>query len=872
MLAKIFIALLLVQFTVARKCSFQKDSKDEVKSVDCSEGCDFCRYIQIIDTVSGKAIDSQGCGCGIEHKTVVAGINDCLSESVAQGSRNVGKTTPIKIRYFNDVLDFSSPNYPNFYTNEGTRLVLHLEMEKDSERAYAFQFERFALAPNDCLYFCAINDSSLCLAKMDSLNATLVKKCGNEMDHRRPSHYYELSDTLYVFFVSQNTSVPYPGYNGRVFPIDKKAQIYNHCEKVNSVDLDHLSEWWSLASDHFFINTPTINYGTLNVSCQIKFTTADSTNIRVAIYAFSSSQPMFFTGIKANETDQTTFNLTGSKDPLAYYFKKDLTLSFDFTADQQYYYYLIVERYNETYSFDSCNNVGSFDMSTRSSVSLSALDDSYGYMNNSNCAWNFYNAPKNTQLMLQVTTYTERCCDILWVTGTAFDPLKFDGYYPWSLVYAAQNELKLSFLTDSIESYTQMSGSVTAVDCSCSNPQITLKPPESKNVTYGFNGTFPYCSPAQCSWTVKNERTTILQIDPNIQLLNADSLNVQNSWNAVLNVRANQRLFDSSDNLEIVFNSLAKFPTNRPDDVNAGMSLFLTSIQLRITTVQRDLCVDEFVDVHGDMLTQNFQAIVYEISTTSCKKSIIANFFDNPHGYSVNVYDGELITGTTLKWNNFADTSPMTISSNLITIRIVRLDGATSFHALFTTNPDIIIKSNPNTCFGATVSNNISIVSNQSQTIVIYQASGAVGGYFGMTFKPHGQLNYQMFYGASTKDEDRIFGNATQCDTSAANPPDFLFGQYVTLKFEGTQNGMIEHYCTNQSNSLWATAFTSEIGLVMSPKYLTSNDPSVKSYAFIIQYSGTSSKSIALDFLNKIPLNGKLTVITDVGKSQMGTT
>ncbi|CAJ0922503.1 unnamed protein product, partial [Mesorhabditis belari] len=38
-----------------------------------------------------------GCGCGIEHKTVVAGINDCLSESVAQGSRNVGKTTPIKV-------------------------------------------------------------------------------------------------------------------------------------------------------------------------------------------------------------------------------------------------------------------------------------------------------------------------------------------------------------------------------------------------------------------------------------------------------------------------------------------------------------------------------------------------------------------------------------------------------------------------------------------------------------------------------------------------------------------------------------------------------------------------------------------------------
>ncbi|CAJ0922515.1 unnamed protein product, partial [Mesorhabditis belari] len=422
-----------------------------------------------------------------------------LNISLAEDSESVDV-----IRYFNDVLDFSSPNYPNFYTNEGTRLVLHLEMEKDSERAYAFQFERFALAPNDCLYFCAMNDSSLCFAKMDSLNATLVKKCGNEMDHRRPSHYYELSDTLYVFFVSQNTSVPYPGYNGRVFPIDKKAQIYNHCEKVNSVDLDHLSEWWSLASDHFFINTPTINYGTLNVSCQIKFTTADSTNIRVAIYAFSSSQPMFFTGIKANETDQTTFNLTGSKDPLAYYFKKDLTLSFDFTADQQYYYYLIVERYNETYSFDSCNNVGSFDMSTRSSVSLSALDDSYGYMNNSNCAWNFYNAPKNTQLMLQVTTYTERCCDILWVTGTAFDPLKFDGYYPWSLVYAAQNELKLSFLTDSIESYTQMSGSVTAVDCSCSNPQITLKPPESKNVTYGFNGTFPYCSPAQCSWTVED--------------------------------------------------------------------------------------------------------------------------------------------------------------------------------------------------------------------------------------------------------------------------------------------------------------------------------------------------------------------------------
>ena len=41
---------------------------------------------------------------------------------------------------------------------------------------------------------------------------------------------------------------------------------------------------------------------------------------------------------------------------------------------------------------------------------------------------------------------------------------------------------------------------------------------------------------------------------------------------------------------------------------------------VNIKTEQRELCVDEFVDVHGDMLTQNFQSIVFELSTENCKK------------------------------------------------------------------------------------------------------------------------------------------------------------------------------------------------------------------------------------------------------------
>ncbi|CAJ0951634.1 unnamed protein product, partial [Mesorhabditis belari] len=377
-------------------------------------------------------------------------------------------------------IPFSSPGYPGPYNASDASLkLLQVSMDIDSNYVMGVRFFRLDLAPNDCIHLCEYDDFQTCskTGKFDFL-------CSS-MDDGRFTYYYTRSNELYMFLARYQNSKPsdngtFPGVFGEVVRLDAKSLLWNDaCEESASLN----DSSYALISDHFNVDTFTYTNASFDVNCQTKFSTKHSM-IRVVVYTFRSflNEPIELTGIEANSTSPITISINGSAVrrhglPRTYYFKKDLTLTYKFTA-RSYYYYIVLTGYDDAAIYDSCLNNGVIDMSKQSSIPFSAIPLSMqAYNPNSNCHWNFTNLPPNHQWQLYVEAFkTETCCDVLGIDSPldpTFQRQQLSGDYTYYL-YSGAKDFQMSFQSDGIESYNRMSGVVGIINSLLATINVNL--------------------------------------------------------------------------------------------------------------------------------------------------------------------------------------------------------------------------------------------------------------------------------------------------------------------------------------------------------------------------------------------------------------
>ncbi|CAJ0570026.1 unnamed protein product, partial [Mesorhabditis spiculigera] len=751
----------------------------------------------------------------------------------------------------------------------------------DGGYAFAFQFYRFALGPNDCLYFCPIDDMENCL----NLNQADLKgkKCGSEMDHRRATHYYDLATSCFLYFVGQASNISYPGLSGRVFKIEKSTQIYN--TPVPCVDLDGYNVYWTLSSDHFSLGLPSNVYAKSDASGTTRLYTQLFSNLRVTIYALSTSskQPVTFSGISAETGQNVSIGLSDVSDPMALHFKGEVSISYAQTADTFYYYHMLVSRYNDTSTFQSCPNNGVIDMSKQNRLQISGIGGGQeGYKANTKCHWTFTNAPPNSQVMLKINSFTEKAADKVTITGTSAKSLGFSGYYSNWLIYGdrKQNNLEVDFESDAVEEYTKMTIDAAVVDCSCPPNQINITTAEAMNLTIGFNGDYPYCSGLVCQWTIQlfSESNLLLEIRPtDITLLSrADSFkavatNDNSSSEKPINLQTGVAVQLLDRYAKFTFNASAASYSTAKNLGIAGIVLNVKPIpfaSFRAYKWEFD-SQHQIRHISGAALDKPYAAAHY--SFNSGHQVVLLTIYGPSAGFLVRwESDGQNLEQQIEEAFNTTGTYPIQIqiSTNSLTLLMIRTeDGGPEYNALVSVDPNVRLVSNMDLGCGATHPSAIMPMDNK--TTIFYQDFSDNTGVDGLSLSYNGDPDFALYRGPTTRDEDQVYGSGFSCDPTnwQLGPPKFVFGRFITvISNKVDANSSISVFCGSKEKSLWVTTFTTSNGVLMSPRYSLPSDAAMRSYSFSVEHTGADNREIRIDFLRKIPQNGTLTIIASDSK------
>ncbi|CAJ0958068.1 unnamed protein product, partial [Mesorhabditis belari] len=777
----------------------------------------------------------------------------------------------------------------------------------DTNYAFSFQYFRFSLAPNDCIHFCDRDDGALCRSYW------IYRLCGNAMFQKEVSDYVDSATALWVYFMASGTRGYFPGVMGQVTRVDKTTRIYNDCKKDAVVNLDTGNQFYALISDHWENQNPGNPQASAetNVTCQQQFVTNDKAYIRVAIQAYGNWNPdteqtMNITGIASDQDSPTTIvlekDLLYFKATAVYWFKGKIDLSYEFTADKQYFYYILITPYDEVAEFNDCQNAGNYDMQqvTSQALNFSALPkaDSPNYSPGSNCKWKFSNTPQSHQLIARFdTVYIEECCDFVSIKGAG--PMNLSlAHNPTNsapkFFYETNSQgLELGFQSDSIEDFTMMSGQVTAVDCTCPKASVTLKANDSETISYGWNSMgFPVCSPWQCNTTVTFDRSSILQITLNyvsyfdLTIYDQFASLFQLSYQSSGYIQSGSfHDYNGHDMVKIAFSSppLYTFDSFTPlmlDPGPMGYTFELKAVPVFPTQFDIDLCTSvPFAEVNSGILKKEFDAVVYQFDNRNClNKPIIGYFFDHPHGFLVDIFDGNLQTGTLIS-TSFIN-STLKFSSNIVAVRIVKLaDPGTTFQSIFTTNEKLVVyQPDEDFCSGDGDEMAVDFVDGfTDRTIVIYR--GPLSDYtnwttshlYGIDFMWNitNYMSFSVYQGASLAVEDNVYGKDSSCDSVSRDVlPSFVFGSFVTIRTLSEKESQLKYQCVQQAQR-WTGG--DQVGLMLAPRY----NP-IPKQLFANQYSWTvsvqnltsnPSSSIRLNFLNPMAKDSLLTISLNVNKT-----
>ncbi|CAJ0950480.1 unnamed protein product, partial [Mesorhabditis belari] len=696
--------------------------------------------------------------------------------------------------------------------------------------------------------------------------------CGDDWKVEQLTNYANAS-TLYVYFRPSTQDMFFPGYRGRVkrLKMNQSDQVFNDCSK--DISLDDWGGFHTIISDGYPKSTTT------KMNCTITYTTQRSKYIRVWAYAFQSDDAdrFIWTGSESDGQSNFVVYLSGDMSGTVGWALGNLQVTWSFTTGKPYRFYQVVQAYNDSTlpspAENSCPNSGQLiDMTATNSATFSAIpnpfNSTYGYLADTNCSWQFGNLPANHQLVLTLSAYTEKCCDPLRVFGLKETPeatyTKIVGPHDLyaQTVYYASKEIELKLLSDSTEQFTMMSGYVEAIDCSCPQALIQLNAGDKANIRFGRGRT--YCRPAFCNTTIISNRNQLVYLDGQVD---TDILNDRLTYMDTIN---NKYLFNGynsdytdADSFSITFEA---------EDLNLtqpfnGYSYNFSTTKLNMQMIYKELCIEEMIDLHADMLLKPFDAVVYSLNATNCNTVAIRAFlFGLPSGYYLNLYDGDFDTGRPIT-PSYSTNDPMTIATNLLAVRIVRLDrNVDRFHSIFTINPDTAIVFGPKFSF----STPFNMTNRVNKTTLLYCDPIGPDGTYGIGVSTSEDSIFELYRGASLRDQDRIYGGVSKCNQSVTSTivPTFIFGRFIT--FQSVSSILTgEFYC--QQREYWQDGSDMTSGVLMAPTYLSNPIPSTpNNYTFILPSQQTLQK-IAVTFLNNIPSNSSLIVLVDDGNGTKST-
>ncbi|CAJ0609790.1 unnamed protein product [Cylicocyclus nassatus] len=752
---------------------------------------------------------------------------------------------------------FTNPGYPKPY--KGTIDRYRYQHDVDRGKGVAVLFYQFLANAGDCVTAC-------------DANANCQSLCGDAMDHPKLKKMLIVNSSAIITMQSTGSSDGnyHSGIYAKSVSFDLKKRTYFDCN--STVDLSDEEPFFLVSQN--YPDTPTdFSF------CEITFIAKDM--IRAAIYDLVTLNSVVFKGLDASGKP-TEVQLSGrhvtDDEPVALSFSKTLQVSFAFSNHTTFYprgFYIFVDSFTRgSPSSAACVNAGSVTLKNGESVSFgTAKFGVTAYQPNMQCSFQFIKATPGNLLAISMEFETEKCCDIMYVTGIAPPPYNlynYQGYMQRTFQFASESVVSMNFTSDGVVQGPGFNGTVYSIDCTCDSGILRLN--ETRRTLQvaspGFLAGAPtYCPNLTCSWIVQFPIDNEVVLNVSMVQLRAisqfDQLLIEDNFGRTIiatnsTIYYGQRTFIfTSGELRISFVSSTTtfFP---PQNAQPGFLLDLVLVKKEIRKTVIKFTDDYFM---ADISTRHFAEglnATYEYSITARPgRQVNLHFFTVLDGVAnVQIYDGPdtnsklidtsflfdndtVLDGIPLELSSTSETLLLQVRPNLYTTK-----GYLDFQAMVTdwsqdTNcPPLVLAA-------STSSNPTSVKLTGSRCLSVFHANTDYDPSAGTIVQIQDSSSISLYKGLTTNSSHLLNS------PNVYEYPSFIYDAYVAISYNSSRGNSVTYSWTKRGFVTTLTMSPNQSGLIMSQDYLPMYPSSAMQQQFSIELVSDSAhmNGIKIEFL-----------------------